>query len=130
MEFKEVCKQWRRMCDSFKESAASEYRPCAEKCPVGCNPVCGELDAATPQDIERFEAAVTRWAAENPVKVYPTWWEWLQAMGLIRIQWNGPVLASMRLGVDDIDYISVKKKMLEHIPADIAQRLGLQPKEG
>ena len=117
-EFKEVCKQWQRMCNSFKESATSEYRPCAEKCPVGCNPVCGELDVATPKDVERFEAAVMQWAAEHPV-VYPTWKEYLLDIGVIPDEAVPPDY------VQELIVMCVEKP----IRADIAKKLGIEPKE-
>ena len=47
------------------------------------------------------EQTITEWAADHPV-VYPTWWDWLAARGL------------------DPD---------DPIPADIAVKLGLEPKE-
>ena len=106
-EFTEVCKQWRRMCDSFGDKACQSYRPCAEQCPVGANPVCGELREATPDDIQKFEWAVMAWAAEHPEPKYPSWEEYLCSIGFC-------------------SYNSLS----EPIPADIAQKLGLKPKEG
>ena len=115
-EFTEVCKQWRRMCDSFGDKACQSYRPCAEQCPVGANPVCGELRESTPDDIERFEAAVMAWAAEHPI-VYPTWAEFLHEAFCER--YPMPYMG------DAAWYAFLRET---HIPADIAQKLGLEQK--
>ena len=111
-EFQEVYKQWRRLCMSFEDKAAKDYRPCAELCPVGCNPVCGELCESTQEDAERFEAAVMAWAAEHPV-VYPTWVEWFRQIGVVPFEQK-----------------CFHTWLLDQIPADIAEKLGLQPKGG
>lgn len=121
-EFQEVCRQWRRMCLSFEDAAAQEYRPCAEKCPVGANPVCGELCNSTLNDLTKFETAIMKWAAEHPEPVYPTWWEWLENMGVV-----GKAKSEYS---EVFDTICVGTRMFDHIPADIAQKLGIQPKEG
>ena len=111
-EFAEVCSQWRRMCKSFGDDAAKSYRPCMEKCPVGSSPVCGELCEATPEDIKKFEAAVMKWAAEHPEPVYPTWAEYLTSIGVYPKGWE-----------------MYQTPLKSEIPADIAQKLGLEPKE-
>ena len=115
-EFTEVCKQWRRMCDSFGDKACQSYRPCAEQCPVGANPVCGELREASSEDIKKFESAVMSWAAEHPEPVYPTWRDLFERMGA-NIRCDGTV--QFQLFAAD-----------KPIPADIAQKLGIEPKEG
>ena len=51
-----------------------------------------------------FERRVMEWAEAHPEPKYPTWVEWFNSMG----------------GVD----------CGEPIPADIAERLGIKPKEG
>ena len=56
-----------------------------------------------------------KWAAEHPELVYPTWFEWLSDMGLIVK--NGDAY--------EFHFIRATK----YIPADIAQKLGIKPKE-
>lgn len=128
-EFKEVCKQWRRLCMSFDDKAAKNYRPCAELCPVGANPVCGELRESTQEDVEKFEAAIMSWAAENPEPVYPTWVEWLSKQDLVEIK-EGQFV---KRRIDAYEYESKTVVILnanaaKPIPADIAQKLGIEPK--
>ena len=56
-----------------------------------------------------LEDAVVKWAEENPEPVvYPTWGTWLS---------------------EKYDY-DLREIMYTPIPADIAQKLGIEPKEG
>jgi hypothetical protein len=55
-----------------------------------------------------FEKRVMSWAAEHPKPVYPTWGTWL----------------AEKFGYD------LREIMYEPVPADIAQKLGIEPKEG
>lgn len=120
-EFQEVMKNYERMC---KEHL------CTSTCPMYKIGVCEKIGrCVTEYGIEKVEQIVMKWAEEHPEPVYPTWARWLESMGLIEIRWNGPVLASMRIGVDDTDYIPIVKKLLENIPADMAQKIGIPPVE-
>ena len=82
------------------------YRQCYDGCPLTC--YCGNGNIGTyfaqPQNVERIEQYVMAWAAEHPV-VYPTWIEWFNSLGIMTV------------------------KADEKIPADIAQKLGVEPKE-
>lgn len=73
---------------------------------------------------EVAEKVIVKWAAENSAPVYPMWCEWLADKGVVDVA---------RMPVDYyggiVTEIKPSGKMYEHIPADIAQRLGLQPKE-
>ena len=103
-EFVQTMKNWRRMCqhmsDMFGDSSC-------DRCPlVGCAAIYeddGEMDYA---DVKN---KVDAWAAEHPEPVYPTWGEWLQRM------------------YNSMNYAGI---FITPIPADIAQKLGLQTKEG
>ena len=57
-----------------------------------------------------------QWAAEHPDPVYPTWGEWLVKMGVAEI-------GSGMLGIQP----AIAE---QPIPADIAGKLGVKPKEG
>ena len=101
-DFGQTMKDWRRMCKTY----TTDDESCCYGCPVadfrehGCGAIF-EMEDST--DWERYEGAIREWAAENPEPVYPTWWDWFAAEGL------------------DPD---------DPIPADIAQKLGIDPKEG
>lgn len=105
-DFVEVTKASKRMCDEC---------PCGN-CPVssdnnGVGVSCAKLRLYMP---EKFAGLVLQWAKEHPEKVYPTWKEWLTEMDVIRPAY----------------YKDIFEIRNDSIPADIAQRLGLKPKEG
>ena len=102
-EFKEVCKQWRRMCKAFNECDGN----CVDLCALAHNPVCGDLTQATDKDLENAEAVIMEWANENPEPVCPTWAEYLMHV------------------YQDVSYARI---LGETIPADIAEKLGVAPK--
>ena len=110
-EFQEVMKDWRRMCKAY----TTDDESCCDGCPVadfhehGCGAIF-EMEDST--DWQRYADAIRAWAAENPVPVYPTWIEWFQ-----RHVWKKGTDASSMF-------------LYAPIPADIAQKLGIEPKEG
>lgn len=70
-------------------------------CPLrGCSP---DPYLRTDAEIATLEGTIMRWAEEHPEPVYPTWQEWFDTFDE---------------GID-VD---------EPIPADIAEKLGLEPK--
>lgn len=104
-EFAEVMRNWRRMCDTYTTEDAAR---CCQGCPMdgrGCGAIY-ENDNADPEVIVR---EVQRWAANHPEPVYPTWGEWLQKL------------------YNNTNYAGI---FITPIPADIAQKLGIEPKEG
>ena len=70
------------------------------------NEVC--VDMLTDSDIDRLEKSVMEWANEFPEPVYPTWYEFLTSR--YHKAWEA-------IGRDSS-------------PADIAEKLGIEPKEG
>lgn len=103
-EFQDVMRQWVRArkatASSCEENVLSVY-------PLET------YDDALIADIERN---VMQWAADHLEPVYPTWWSWLINEGVIE-------KGSTYTGAFD----QLKTKS---IPADIAEKLGLKPKEG
>lgn len=81
-------------------------------------------------EVETLRAAIDealdkREPKEPPVgAVYPTWWEWLAENGVVDV-------ARIPDGCYGafITKIEPSGKMHEHIPADIAEKLGIEPKE-
>ena len=109
-EFVEVMRQWRRMCaDGSIGYACAECKMYSSIDESICRGIPSEDDA---KNIERF---VMSWAAEHPAPVYPTWEEWLITQDVIKENQNGGVGWPM-------------PKLFERIPADIAQKLGIEPK--
>ena len=114
-EFAEVMKQWRRFCKS--------HNHCGE-CEFDGKGICGEahLSEIPYADIEQ---RVMAWAKEHPEPVYPTWLKWLGEQGIL----NVTMLPTDTCGGIEI-HGTITGKAYEHIPADIAQKLGIEPKEG
>ena len=102
VEFQEVMMQFDRMCLHNRHNNI---------CPMGCdmrgiNPnQCQKMAFVRPAEFERL---VMKWAADHPEPVYPTWYEFLT--NVYPTAWQ--IIAE------------------KHIPADMAQKLGLKPKEG
>ena len=130
VEFQEVMRQWRRMCNSSMSTC--DDCPLRDYAFMGDNESCdaiytdwaGNMDN---KDWEMLEHAVMSWAAENPEPVYPRWVDWLMEQGIIPDAYA--VEHSTEPGVRVARFF-VTIKGFEPIPADIAQKLGIEPKEG
>lgn len=117
MDFAQVMKDWRRMCKAQDELRGD--RACYG-CPLesyGCPSIYDDVDNADYADVEN---KVNAWAAEHPEPVYPTWWKYMCMIGVI----------PNSLGDKTLGEVTVERLMHISIPADIAEKLGLQPKEG
>ena len=113
-EFQYVIKHWRRMCKKY----TTDNNDCCKGCPLediaehGCGAIFDEYFADV-VDWPELERRVMQWAAEHPEPVYPTWEEYLRNVGVIPTN-------------QDI----IQTFLKAHIPADTAQKLGIEPKEG
>ena len=117
-DFVQTMKDWRRMCKA--QEAIEKTDPC-RVCPLANNgnDCCGiyeDNDGDDTRDYARIEGVVARWAKENPEPVYPTWAEWLMSIGVIS-------------GLFPNGAIDARGNLSKPIPADIAQKLGIEPKE-
>lgn len=107
-EFQEVMKQWRRRCEACEKNERV-------KCYINgyvCEAFCKMQKHIDPEFVEKD---VMSWAAEHPEPVYPTWEDFLESVGLGEFVSGTARLAWLRE---------------THIPADIAEKLGIEPKEG
>jgi hypothetical protein len=111
-EFQDVMRQLGRICASnFGECDICDLRPfCPSKTFLDKYEKSGR--------VERLEKMVMAWAAEHPKSVYPTWYEYLFNVTRGENKWP----------VDDHEFCQWLDTM--HIPADIAQKLGIEPKDG
>lgn len=109
--FQEVMRQYKRMCRGKAYSACDFYK---FKMSLSQQMACLRFLKEYPVEAE---ALVMNWAAENPEPVYPTWGEWLMSIGVIN-------------GVHPYGAIDALGNLKQPIPADIAQKLGIEPKEG
>ena len=117
-EFSDVIRQWKRMCEM--------YRSCSE-CPLYQNDesfhshtLCSEGLITGVDKLAETENVIMAWAADHPEPVYPTWAEWLMEHGLIYAHKS----RYMKPGFE-INQSRVEKP----IPADIAEKLGIEAKE-
>lgn len=119
-EFVDVIRQFHRMCKSNVGCVICPLRG-KEGCSIN----------AFVNNPERIEGEVMSWAAEHPEPQYPTWAEWLLKVGAARrvpIGEPWPVELPDGSMLEPCCEIVIKEN--ERIPADIAQKLGIEPKEG
>ena len=108
-EFQEIAKHWKRMCKKYWSSTT------CHGCPIAENEKAYEACASIDLDIQKMEECVMSWAVEHPEPVYPTWGKWLEDIGVAQV---GSGILSIHPAIAE-----------QPIPADIAQKLGLEPKE-
>lgn len=127
-EFIDVIKNARRICGAYKD------QPC-EHCAldtIGCL-MTFDLLKDDLNGLKKFEEVTMKWAAEHPEPQYPTWEEWQNE--------NFP---DARVRIRPCEFMSEDKWLLNsgcdcvlcddcyrrRIPAEIAEKLGIKPKEG
>lgn len=118
-EFQKVMNQWMRRCIA-----------CDKDERVHCNVdgmTCSKI-GMFPKDTDwsKYEKEIMEWAAEHPEPVYPTWIEWLQERGIIPT--FDEAIKSMSSRTRAASFY-VTAEAFQPIPADIAQKLGIKPKE-
>ena len=121
-DFVQMMKDWKRMCNAMGQE--DEYTACA-KCDLrdfGCPAIYEkECDSA---DWKHVENVVAKWVAEHPEPVYPSWGEWLEKQGIVKL------VNSDRYEEDGRKVYMLLENIDNQIPADIAQKLEIEPKEG
>lgn len=105
-EFQIVIKQFERLCNSVD-------RDCS-RCKL--NDVNCSIADIVNNSIE-FEKRVMEWAEENPEPQYPSWWEYMCMMGVIPNYLDDKTLGE----------VTIERLMHTYIPADIAEKLGIEP---
>jgi len=112
-EFVKTMRDWQRLCDSMDKKYSDD---CCNNCPLYGFACGGIFEMPENTDWRLLQEKVDAWAAENPEPVYPTFMEWLIDIGVLC---NRPMYSIIA------DTIATA-----HIPADIAEKLGLEPKRG
>ena len=123
-EFVDVLKMARRMCKNVDA---------CDDCPI-YDSLSGYCKLSRPlfssdSNFAKCEAAIMEWGAENPELRYPTWREWQLE--------HFPDAANMIYPCEYISWADAhccSKKdcsdcRCQPIPADIAEKLGIKPKE-
>ena len=115
--FVNTMRDWRRMCETIQlENWQTSSGSWCKGCPV--QGVCvfdTEIKDTTDKELVMIDERVQSWAAEHPEPVYPSFLEWLHK-----------VLPNLN-GQDD--HGTILELIKTPIPADIAQKLGIEPKE-
>lgn len=119
-DFVQTMKDWRRMCKHYSDESMKAGQPsCVDICPLGHNTACGIIEDALDSDIEVMAKEVAKWVAEHPEPVYPTWWKYMCMIGVIPND----------LGDKTLGEVTIERLMHITVPADIAAKLGIDPKE-
>lgn len=108
MEFAEVMRQWKRMCDSMSGCVDCQFN---ERDEFYCTNIYCFPNG---MDWSKIESIVMSWAAEHPEPVYPCWGEYLEK---VIPHGSGETMLSFAIYA-----------MQQPIPADIAEKLGIEPK--
>lgn len=119
-EFQKVAYEKRRLCKAFKEECSN--------CPL-TDIDCGVLCVRYTEDdtIVNLEKIIMDWAEKNPEPVYPTWEEWLLDNGVFAPD-NVLLNGKHRFYMEGKPVLNIPtKKIYDRIPADIAEKLGIEP---
>ena len=121
-KFTEVMRQARRMCKTHEYCGSCPLWDTAES-------FC-RIDTECYSDDSVIENIVMQWAAEHPEPVYPTWNEWYR-QNFPAAYYNSKRICPMVFGDGknchrETDCDRCRNNM---IPADIADKLGIKPKE-
>ena len=116
-EFQEVMRQWGRYCKGYTENHNDD----CDGCPFEINGSCNSYAKDNAQYAEQIEKHVMAWAAEHPEPVYELWGEWFEKRGDLIRGWHNAT---------NIQWIAKTfgRLMCTPIPVDIAQKLGIEPK--
>lgn len=128
-EFAEVMRQAHRMC----EECGCADCPMLDVEEIGeCNLIFGKK--YTPEDLLDIEQRIVQWAKENPEPQYPTWKEWQNEnfpdapVRLTPCSFMSEERHEKIMGEECV-FLSCADCVNTPIPADIAKKLGIRPKE-
>ena len=109
MEFKKAMEIMRLICRCVDVDC--------DECPLSLDGKCSVRPWAD-SDVVRVEGILEKWEKTHPEPVYPTWWEWLADKGIVPAEVKASVAFEL-----------CETGLVNPIPADIAEKLGIQPKE-
>ena len=118
-EFQEVMRQWNRMCEGVM------CKDCKIELHCASDPCSRDRE-----ELQLIEQTVMAWAAEHPEPKYPTWAEWLESVHVLTN--NKSVTykdGNVTYGTKYYQSVSPNTEFYQPIPADIAEKLGIKPKE-
>lgn len=113
-EFVEVMRKIRELCDERKECAG---------CVMMNDIACGVTTGTPSLSEEEIERRVAQWEAEK----YPTWIEYQQEVFPNYTRQICPMVFGIECTSNGTGCHECRNN---HIPAEIAEKLGIKPKEG
>lgn len=125
-EFQEVMRQWKRMCMAM-DKKAGDGESCA-LCPLE---ECGAIyEMSQNHDWEEDAEKIMSWAAQNQEPVYPTWREYLQEQGVLDVEYIPAASSTTSTSKSYVQTVKTLAPFYRPIPADSAEKLGIEPKNG
>lgn len=127
-EFAEVMRQAHRMCDVYDYCNDCPMSSSNVQCAMACDK--DYTDAV----LKEFEQTVMQWAKEHPEAQYPTWREWQNEnfpdapVRLTPCSFMSEERHEKIMG-KECEFLSCADCVNTPIPADIAKKLGIRPKE-
>ena len=121
-DFAQIMHDWRRMCKAYTtEEDACVGCPLEHITEHGCGAIFEE-EFADVADWAYLDETVSVWAERNPEPIYPTWGEWFIERGDLIGGWKN---------IKNIDALRARAAEVFDmtIPADIAEKLRIVPKE-
>lgn len=123
-EFAEIMRQARRLCAAH--GGICNY----SNCPLDNGEACRlniDLDG---EDYNELERIIMDWAAEHPEPVYPSWYEYHQQTFPGHSRWICPMAFGVPCQCKSVTSVQACTKCRNSpIPAEIAKKLGIKPKE-
>lgn len=108
MSFEETMREWRRMCDYETRDGET-----CGKCPLKNSEMCGYIWEMDLDNVQQMRLLIEQWSKKHR---YPTWGELLVKYGVIA-------------GFAPSTPINLVENLCKQIPADVAKKLDIQPKE-
>lgn len=124
-EFHKVLNDYFRMCDAQCNAREDGCIGCPlnKDGRIGSADECNVYIVAHNSDAEPI---IEDWAAQHPNLQYPTWKEWYESTFPDRVR---DLICPRTFIKHKCTDVSCKDCNNEHIPADIAEKLGIKPKE-
>lgn len=121
-EFVEVMRQARRMCHNAENGRCRDCPLWDES--LGCDIAC---DHEPDKLFAEIECIIMEWAEKNPVQPYPTWIEYQQEVFPNYTRQICPMVFGIKCTSNGTGCHECRNNP---IPAEIAEKLGIKPKEG
>ena len=122
-EFVEIMKQARRLCEE------QQNMDCCVRCPMQGKGGCMVVADVENIDYVEAERKIMDWAAEHPEPVYPSWYQYQETSFPGHTRWICPMMFGVECPSKSVTTAQVCTVCRNNpIPAEIAEKLGIEPK--